>query len=58
MIDKDKAAEVFAYMDDDQQQALLGSFTNQEVGHILDAMYTDVYKRQADTWFRNKRFMI
>ena len=41
MIDKDKAAEVFSYMDDDQRQILLQSFTSQEIRTILDAMYTD-----------------
>ena len=41
MIDKDKAAEVFSYMDDDQRQVLLQSFTSQEIRLILDAMYTD-----------------
>ena len=41
MIEKDKAAEVFSYMDDDQRQTLLDCFTSQEIKHILDSMYTD-----------------
>ena len=41
MIDKDQAAEVFSYMDEDHQQTLLHCFTGQEIREILDAMYTD-----------------
>lgn len=41
MIEKECAAEVFSYMDDDQRQALVGVFTSQEIKYILDSMYTD-----------------
>lgn len=41
MIDKEKAAEVFSYMEDDQRQTLLEGFTGQEISYILDTMYTD-----------------
>jgi len=41
MIDKEKAAEVFSYMEDDQRQTLLEGFTSQEISYILDTMYTD-----------------
>lgn len=41
MIGKDRAAEVFSYMDGDQRKKLLQSFTGEEIGEILDAMYTD-----------------
>lgn len=41
MIDKEKAAEVFSYMDDDQRQTLIKGFTGQEISSVLDAMYTD-----------------
>lgn len=41
MIAKDKAAEVFSYMDNDLRQLLVRSFTKQEVKNILDSMFTD-----------------
>lgn len=41
MIEKEKAAEVFSYMDDNQRQILVQSFTSQEITQILDSMYTD-----------------
>ena len=47
MIEKDKAAEVFSYMDDDQRQTLLDCFTNQEIKHILDLSLIHI-SREAD----------
>lgn len=41
MLKKDKAAEVFSYMDNDLRQSLVSMFTKQEVKTILDSMFTD-----------------
>ncbi len=41
LIDKERAAETFSYMDSDQQEALLNIFTNAEIKDILAEMYTD-----------------
>lgn len=41
MIKKDKAAEVFSYMDNDLRQVLVSMFSKQEVKNILDSMFTD-----------------
>lgn len=41
MLKKDKAAEVFSYMDNDLRQMLVSMFSKQEVKNILDSMFTD-----------------
>lgn len=41
MIKKDKAAEVFSYMDNDLRQMLVNTFSKQEVKNILISMFTD-----------------
>lgn len=41
MIEKAKAAEVFAYMDNDQREQLIHTFTTEEVRYIFDSMAAD-----------------
>ena len=41
MIKKDKAAEVFAYMDNDMQQVLINCLAKQEITAIIDSMFAD-----------------
>lgn len=41
MIKKDKAAEVFSYMDNDLRKMLVSTFSKQEVKVLLDSMFTD-----------------
>lgn len=41
MIDKSKAAEVFSYLDDEEQQALVQKFTPGEISSILEALSAD-----------------
>ncbi|MEG1686444.1 MAG: magnesium transporter [Angelakisella sp.] len=41
LIEKEKAAEVFSYMDNDIRQTLLSTFSKQEVQTLLNAMFAD-----------------
>ncbi len=41
MLDKQKAAEVFSYMDNDLRQSLIKTFTKQEIGNIINEMFAD-----------------
>ncbi|MEG2073442.1 MAG: magnesium transporter [Angelakisella sp.] len=41
MIEKQKAAEVFSYMDNDIRQTLISTFSKQEVNNLFDAMFAD-----------------
>ena len=41
MIQKDKAAEVFSYMDNDLRQILINSLANQEITSLIDSMFAD-----------------
>ena len=41
MIQKDKAAEVFSYMDNDLRQVLINSLANQEITSLIDSMFAD-----------------
>lgn len=41
MLKKDKAAEVFSYMDNDLRHELISLFSKQEIKNILDSMFTD-----------------
>ena len=41
MIKKDKAAEVFSYMDNDMRQILIKSLADQEVTSLIDSMFAD-----------------
>ncbi len=41
MIKKDKAAEVFSYMDNDLRHMLVSTFSKQEVKNLLNSMFTD-----------------
>ena len=40
MIKKDKAAEVFSYMDNDLRHMLVSTFSKQEVKNLLNSMFT------------------
>ena len=41
LIEKERAAETFSYMDAEQQETLLNVFTNKEIKEVLDTMFTD-----------------
>lgn len=41
MIEKEKAAEVFSYMDNDLRQVLVKTFSNQEIKYLFDSMFAD-----------------
>lgn len=41
IIEKEKAAEVFSYMDNDFRQSLLNTFSGQEIKDIIDYMFAD-----------------
>ncbi len=41
MIKKDKAADVFSYMDNDMRQILINSLAKQEITSIIDSMFAD-----------------
>ena len=41
LIPKDKAAEVFSYMESDQQTTLVNLFTEKELKDVLDEMFLD-----------------
>lgn len=41
VIEKERAAEAFSYMDNDLREVLVSLFTKQEIKEILDAMFTD-----------------
>ncbi|MEG1621073.1 MAG: magnesium transporter [Oscillospiraceae bacterium] len=41
MLEKTKAADVFAYMDNDIRQTLLSGFSDLEIQSILESMFTD-----------------
>lgn len=41
MIKKEKAAEVFAYMDNDMRQILINTLAKQEITSLIDSMFAD-----------------
>lgn len=41
MIEKEKAAEVFSYMDNDLRQILINTFSTEEIKNIFDSMFAD-----------------
>ncbi len=41
MIKKEKASEVFAYMDNDMRQVLINSLAKQEITSLIDSMFAD-----------------
>ena len=41
MLPKNLAADVFAYMESDQQQYIIESITDNEINHIMDEMFMD-----------------
>ena len=41
MLAKDKAAEVFAYLDPDIQQSIIEAITDREIGGIIDELFLD-----------------
>ncbi len=48
LLSKDKAADVFSYMEPDTQESLITSMTDRELKEVMDEMYSDDAARMID----------